>query len=74
MKATYVSTWDGGEQIRTSCDFNPETKEATNVRTVDVDEIDLEICLEEFIELPNGEIIKSFIVDGVEYIDGEMVE
>ncbi len=72
MKATYVSVWDG-EEIRTSCDFNPETKEVDDVETVE-DDGSLEVLDEESIELPNGEIIKDFIFDGNQYINGEMVE
>jgi hypothetical protein len=62
MKAIYVSVWDGSTEIRSSCEFNPETKDVTNIESVDVDGID--ICFEEFIELPTGEIIKEFTIDG----------
>ena len=72
MTATYVSVWDNGDEIfRTQCEFNPETKEVTDVESVDVDGIELDFVDEEYIELPSGEIIKDFILDGVEYKNGQ---
>lgn len=41
MKATYVSIWDGGVKISTSCDFNPETKEVSDIETTDIDGLDI---------------------------------
>jgi hypothetical protein len=59
MLATYVSVWDGGEEIRTLCDYDTETQTASNIEQCD-DVEDLDILEEEFIELPSGVIIKSF--------------
>lgn len=71
MKATYVSVWDNGsDKIESSCEFDPQTKEVTNIEVVNVDGMDLNYLDEEYIELPNGEIIKDFIRDGVEIKDG----
>ena len=75
MNATYVSVWDGGEEIRTSCQFNPQTKHATDIESADVDGMDLEILDEEYIELTNGEIIKTFTTDeGRNVVDGQLEE
>lgn len=59
IKATYVSVWDGGTEIRTSCEYTPETRTASNIETIN-DVEDLDFLDEEFIELRNGEIIKDF--------------
>lgn len=72
MKATYVSIWDGGFRIESNCDFNPETKEVTNVESIDVDGVD--ICDEEFIELPDGTEIKTFNMGGMNWVDGQVYE
>lgn len=72
MKATYVSIWDGGVRVETNCEFNPETKEVTDVDSVDVDGVD--ICDEEFIELPDGTEIKTFKMDGQYWVDGQVYE
>lgn len=66
MKATYVSVWDGSTEIRTVCEFNPTTKDVTDIESVEVDGLDLEILFEEYIELPNGEKIVDFTIDGEE--------
>lgn len=72
MEATYVSSWDfGGSVFRTKCQFNPETKEVTDVESVDVDDVELFYVDEEFIELPSGEVIKDFVLDGTEYKNGQ---
>lgn len=72
MKATYISVWDNGDEtIRSSCEFNPETKEVTDIEVVDVDDLDLNYLDEEFIELPTGEVVKDFIRDGIEVKDGQ---
>lgn len=73
MDATYVSVWDGGTQIRTNCKFNPETRQVSDVESSDVEGLD--ICEEEFIELPNGDVVKDFInEDGNEYKNGQLEE
>lgn len=71
LDATYVSVWDGS-QIRTDCKFNTVTKQVTDVETTDVEELDLNCCEEEFIELPSGEIVKDFTdEDGNVYKEGQ---
>lgn len=57
--ATYVSVWDGGTEIETSCEFNPETKEVKNIESTDEDIEDLDILDEEYI-IFNGEVVKDF--------------
>lgn len=75
MKATYVSVWDNGsDRVISSCEFNPETKEVTDIEVVDVDDLDLNYLDEEYIELPTGEIIKDFIRDGIKVEDGQVIE
>ena len=75
MKATYVSVWDNGsDRVSSSCEFNPETKEVTDIEQVDVEELDLNYLDEEYVELPTGEIIKDFNRDGVEVVDGIVVD
>jgi hypothetical protein len=76
MKATYVSVWDNGDEtIYASCEFNPETKEATDIEQVDVEELDLNYLDEEYVELPNGERITTFTTDcGRKVIDGQLDE
>ncbi len=76
MDATYVSKWDNGsEEVRSACKFNLETKEATDIEVVDVDDLDLNYLDEEYIELPNGEKIKTFTTeDGRNVVDGQLEE
>lgn len=52
MKAIYVSCWEDGIEVRTSCEFDPETKVVSDIETSDVE--GLEFLDLEFIELPNG--------------------
>jgi hypothetical protein len=52
MKVTYVSVWDG-DRIETAADYNPETKQVTNIQTIDIDN-DYNTCEREFIELSDG--------------------
>jgi len=71
IKATYVSVWDGGTEIRTSCDFNTNTKEVEYVENTDENIEDFDICEEEYVELPGGEIVKDFTLDGNTYKNGQ---
>jgi hypothetical protein len=59
MKATYVSVWDGGTEIRTSCEYDVNTHILSDIETVDVNGLDL--LDEEFIELPDGTKITDWI-------------
>jgi hypothetical protein len=75
MKATFVSVWDNGDNtFRSNCEFNPETKEVTDVESVDVEGIDLYYVDKEYIELPDGTEVFDFTLDGVEYVDGQKDE
>jgi len=60
MKATYVSVWDGGYKIETSCEYDPATKKVTDIETEDVDDLDLDILTDEYIEFGDEEI-RDFI-------------
>jgi hypothetical protein len=68
MEAIYVSVWDNGDNtFRTKCQFNPETKDVTDIEQADVEGIDLNYLDEEYIELPNGEQVKEFTIEGEEH-------
>lgn len=64
MEATFVSVWDGGTEIRTKCQFNPETKDATDIESVDAEGLDN--LDEQYVELPNGERVEVLTIDGEE--------
>jgi hypothetical protein len=67
MKATYISVWDGGIEIATSCNFDPETKNITDVEMVDGDGLD--ILEREFVRLPDGTEINAddCLIEGESY-------
>lgn len=71
MKATYVSVWDGGYAIESPCKIDLKTTRVFDVEQVDVEELDLLSCDEEYIVLPDGRIIKDFLLDDAQYINGE---
>jgi hypothetical protein len=72
VKATFVSVWDNGDNIfESECDFNLRTKEATNVESLDVDDVELFYVDKEFIRLADGTEIVDFVLDGTEYKDGQ---
>ena len=58
MKATYVTIWDGGTEIRTNCHYDPDSKEVTNIESVNVN---VEILEDEYIEFEDGTQIRDFI-------------
>jgi hypothetical protein len=60
-KATYVSIWDGCTPIESSCDYDRETKTVSNIETVDVDKMDIDICTDEFVLLSDGTEVRDFI-------------
>jgi len=66
MEAIYVSVWDGGTEISTKCNFDPQTKNVTDVESADVDGLDS--LDREYIILPDGTEIerKDFLLDGEE--------
>ena len=53
MKAKFVSVWDGGYEIETDCDYNPDTKIVSNIE-VSEDCETVEHLDREFIRLPDG--------------------
>jgi hypothetical protein len=64
MKVNYVSVWDGNTIISTSCDYDPATKNVTNIETVEAG--DLDILEREYIEFPDGTQLdrSEFLIDG----------
>ena len=58
QKATFVSVWDGGTEIRTSCLYDPQTNMVSEIETADVN--GLEVLDEQFIELADGTKILDF--------------
>lgn len=48
ISAEYVSIWDGGTEIRSSCIFDPVNKTVENIDVVDVGGLDS--CDDEFVE------------------------
>jgi hypothetical protein len=76
IKAEYVSVWDGGTVITTMCDFNPETKTASNIESVDVD-VDDEVLIKEYVQLfESEELILTFKDEdnGRSIVDGQYEE
>ena len=66
MKATFVSVWDGNNEVRSSCEIDLNTNDVTLIECVDVDDMDLDILFEQFVELPSGEKIHKFTIEGEE--------
>lgn len=64
VNATYVSVWDGGTEISTSCKYNKTTGDVTDIDSADVDGLD--ILDREYIVLEDGEEIEDFTIDGEE--------
>lgn len=54
--ATFVSVWDDGFEVASSCKVNTDTNKVFDIEQVCVDELDLEILDREYI-----------IIDGNEY-------
>jgi hypothetical protein len=63
MKAKYVSVWDGGVEIRTDCEYDPEIRNVTDIELSDVN--GLEVLEREYIVLPDGTEIEreDFTID-----------
>ena len=64
MNATFVSIWDGSNEIRTTCKFDPLTKDVTDIESSDVSGLD--ILFDEYVELPDGTEVRDFTIDGEE--------
>jgi hypothetical protein len=58
-KATYVTVWDGGIEIRTQCLFDKESSTVYDVESVEVNGLD--VLEEEFVELSDGTEIRNFL-------------
>lgn len=61
VNATFVSVWDGGTKIETSCKFDTEKKLAFDIESID-DVEDLDILDEEYITFGDQEI-STFTTD-----------
>lgn len=63
MEVIYVSVWDGGTEVRSKCNYDPEILNVTDIETNDI--VGLEVLEKEFIELPDGTIIDrcNFTID-----------
>ena len=57
MKAQFISIWDGNVQIRTNCEYNPETGEITETE-ISNDIEGLECLDREYIVLQDSEEIE----------------
>lgn len=57
-KATYVSVWDGGIEIRTRCLFNRDMSTVFDVESADVN--GLEVLEDEYVELADGTEVREF--------------
>jgi hypothetical protein len=58
-KATYVTVWDGGIEIRTKCLFDRAASTVYDIESVEVNGLD--ILEEEYVELADGTEIRDFI-------------
>lgn len=57
MQATFVSVWDGGQEIRTSCKYNPDSKIVSDIESVEAPGVD--ILEREYVELADGTTVES---------------
>lgn len=59
IKAKYVSVWDGGNEVKSKCQYNPDTKVVSDVDSVEVDGLD--ILEDVYVLLPDGTEVRDFI-------------
>ena len=52
IQGTYVSVWDDEISVKTSCTYDTETKEVTDITCIEVEGVD--VLIREYIELPDG--------------------
>lgn len=64
MQAKFVSVWGGGTEITSNCEYNPQTKDVTDIDSVDVDGLD--ILDEQYVLLPDGTKVTEFTIEGEE--------
>jgi hypothetical protein len=62
INATFVSIWDGGVEIRTNCTIDVSTNTVYDIETSNVQGI--KTLDKEFVELPDGNKITNFTIDG----------
>jgi hypothetical protein len=60
MKAKYISIWDDGIEIMSDCKYNIHNNSISNVDSVDVDGMDLGICMDEYVLLSDGTLVRDF--------------
>lgn len=65
MKATYTSVWDGGIEITTACQYNPDTKVVDDIEDSGVDGDSVDIMEDEYVTLPDGKELR--VRDGVTF-------
>jgi hypothetical protein len=54
INATFVSVWDGGNNVESPCKFDPETREVTDIVQVEDGIEDLNVLEREYVELADG--------------------
>lgn len=62
INAQFVSVWDDGVEIKTSCRYCKSSNTAFDIETADVDGV--EILQEQYVELPDGTQIHDFLIEG----------
>lgn len=52
IEAEYISVWDGGAaEVRSACRVDLTTRQVFDIEVVDVDNLDLSCCDEEFVQV-----------------------
>lgn len=67
VDAEYHTSWDNGDHhFQTTCKYNKQENNVSDVVSVDVSGIELYYCDEEYIILPDGSRIdrEDFLLDG----------
>jgi hypothetical protein len=71
IKATYISVWDGGTEIVTTCDYDPQTNVISNVEVANVDGLNLDVLDKEYLELQDGTTVTKFYNLDDDYMVGD---
>lgn len=73
VNAKYVSVWDGNQLVETDCKFDTTNNAVFDVEQADVEELDLNYLVEQYVELEDGSQILTFFNkdDNSEVINGE---
>jgi hypothetical protein len=69
IEVIYTSVWDGGIEVCSTAEYNPETREVTCIETVDP-EFEVDILEREYITLPDGTEMDRF-EECEDYDEGE---